>query len=156
MNKLKYHVLTINDVALRQTLANWYQQEWQLPVEKTLHLLTEVSSHKLQLQLVLTVNDFPVATAGLHQTVGIVKHYPALKKFDYWLALVYTIPSHRKKGYATLLCQHMEKIAKQRGISKLHLFTATAQALYASMNWKTIQHLQHADKAIAIMEKEIP
>ncbi|WP_205313889.1 GNAT family N-acetyltransferase [Pedobacter nanyangensis] len=85
----------------------------------------------------------------------MVRRYPELFKFKNWLALVYTVPNHTKTGYAALLCKHIEKIALQKGISKLYLFTLGAESFYISLNWITIQRIQHESKEIVIMEKEI-
>lgn len=153
MKKIKCHNLNAENNVLIETVAKWYHQEWHIPVEKAIDLLKEIAADPNQYHLVLMINDKPIATAGLHDKLGITSIDPSLKSFKNWLALVYTVPEHRKKGYAALLCTHIEKIAKERDIENLYLFTHTAESLYISLNWKPMKRLKHKD--IVVMKKEM-
>lgn len=148
-------VISELDDVLKKVISEWYEEEWQIPTEKTLTLLQKIANDTEQLHVVLTVDDKPVATAGLHTSVGLIAYYPELKVIENWLALVYTVPSERKKGYASILCQHLEAVAKQKGFPILHLFTHSAEHLYRSLNWTTIKYLNQGNKKIALMQKQL-
>lgn len=154
MQNIKYTILDASKTTLMCTIADWYYQEWHIPPEKTIELLKNITSDISQYYVVLEIDSEPVATAGLHKKVGIMDIDPDLKQFKNWLALVYTAPKYRKKGYASLLCMHIEEMAKLTGIEKLHLFTHTAESLYSSLNWIPIKRIKHGDKNIVIMEKQ--
>ncbi|WP_293302518.1 GNAT family N-acetyltransferase [Pedobacter sp. UBA4863] len=155
MQNIKYNILAIANTDLINTIAYWYKDEWNLPIEETINMLKGVILDPAQFHMILEVDGVPVATGGLYEKVAILNLVPSLKKHKNWLALVYTVPNQRKKGYASLLCKHIEKIAKLKGIEKLHLFTHTAETLYHTLNWIVVQRINHNDKSITIMEKKL-
>jgi len=150
-----YQIITELDDSLKKMVAEWYNEEWQIPLVNTLALLDKITGDAAQVHVVLMVDDRPVATAGLHNSVGIMAYYPELSELKNWLALVYTVPSERKKGYATLLCEYLEAVARQKRLPSLHLFTHTAEDLYRSLQWTTTRHLHHGTKKIALMQKRL-
>ena len=147
--------LTYNQSDIFQQIANWYQMEWKFPLETTLSRLTAITPQKDQFQLVMTRNGIPIGTAGVYNTVGILEKIPRLNIYSPWLALVYTIPMERGKGYGALLCEKVEKEAKKEGISKLHLYTDTAESLYKRCGWQVVERLQVESRNIVVMEKEL-
>lgn len=154
MNNATIQIIVANEIAFMDIIADWYQKEWSIPPEKTRMLLQKIASSNSQYHFILVIDDEAVATAGLHEDVGITAVEPALKKIKNWLAMVYTVPKHRNKGYASLLCTHIEQLAKENHINKLHLFTHTAEHLYRSLRWKVVKRIHLNQKNIVIMEKK--
>lgn len=147
--------LTCNQSDNFQQIANWYQMEWKFPLETTLSRLTAITPQKDQFQLVMTRDGVPIGTAGIYNTVRLLEKIPRLNIYKHWLALVYTIPMERGKGYGALLCEKVEEEAKQEGISKLHLFTDTAESLYKRGGWEVMERIEVESRNIVLMEKEL-
>nr|WP_255723186.1 GNAT family N-acetyltransferase [Flavihumibacter fluminis] len=124
-------------------------------METTLSRLTAITRQKDQFQLVMTSDGVPIGTAGVYNTVRILEKIPRLNIYTHWLALVYTIPMERGKGYGALLCEKVEEEAKKEGISKLHLYTYTAESLYKRGGWQLVERIEVESRNIVLMEKEL-
>lgn len=144
-----------NQSDIFQQIANWYQLEWKFPLETTLTRLATITPLKDQFQLVMTKDGVPIGTAGVYNTVRILEKIPRLKIYTHWLALVYTIPMERGKGYGALLCKNAEEEAKKEGITKLHLYTDTAESLYKRCNWQVLERMEVESRNIVVMEKDL-
>lgn len=149
MDKIEFRHLAAGDEDLIRSIAAWYHNEWSIPVDHTCRQL----SGKDEMQVLLQVNGEYVATAGIYTTVGIFALAPELKEYKNWMALVYTLPLHRNKGYGSLLCNYIAAYAKQTGSDKLYLFTHTAASLYRRLGWRTFKQINHQEKSIEVMEK---
>lgn len=147
--------LIITQADIFQQIANWYQMEWKFPLETTLTRLATITPLKDQFQLVMTRDGVPIGTAGVYNTVRILEKIPRLKIYTHWLALVYTIPMERGKGYGALLCERVEEEAKKEGISKLHLYTDTAESLYKRCGWQVLERMEVESRNIVVMEKDL-
>lgn len=147
--------LTYNQSDIFQQIANWYQMEWKFPLETTLSRLTAITPQKDQFQLVMTRNGVPIGTAGVYNNVRILEKIPRLNIYKYWLALVYTIPMERGKGYGAMLCEKVEEEAKKEGLSKLHLYTDTAESLYKRCGWQVLERMEVESRNIVVMEKDL-
>jgi GNAT superfamily N-acetyltransferase len=129
--------------------------EWKFPLETTISRLTAITPQKDQFQLVMTRDGVPIGTAGVYNTVRILEKIPRLNIYTHWLALVYTIPMERGKGYGALLCEKVEEDAEKEGISKLHLYTDTAESLYKRCGWQVVERIEVESRNIVLMEKEL-
>ena len=155
MAEIECNRLTYHQADIFQQIANWYQMEWKFPLETTLSRLTAITPQKDQFQLVMTRDGVPIGTAGVYNTVRIQEKIPRLNIYTHWLALVYTIPMERGKGYGALLCKKVEEEAKKEGISKLHLYTDTAEALYKRGGWQVVERIEVESRNIELMEKDL-
>ena len=52
-----------------------------------------------------------------------------------WLAGLFVVPEHRRKGAGTVLVRAIEDQARQRGFSRLYLYTTDAVGFYARLGW---------------------
>jgi len=77
------------------------------------------------------------------------------KDLSPWLASVYVKSEFRRKGIATILIGHIEKLAVQGGIRKLYLYTEHARDLYASLGWVELQVVEYQGINVAIMSKQL-
>ena len=78
-----------------------------------------------------------------------------MKIYRDWLALVYTLPQERGKGYGTLLCQYMQEHAQEMRIENVYLFTDTAESLYKKLGWREIERLHYKTRNVIVMSKEL-
>jgi GNAT superfamily N-acetyltransferase len=147
--------LIITQADIFQQIANWYQMEWKFPLETTLTRLATITPLKDQFQLVMTRDGVPIGTAGVYNNVRILEKIPRLNIYKHWLALVYTIPMERGKGYGAMLCEKVEEEAKKEGLSKLHLYTDTAESLYKRCGWQVLERMEVESRNIVVMEKDL-
>lgn len=157
---LSIHRLKPEEPQLARLIAGWYLAEWHLPVAQTTERLQQIISDPVQLQLLLFDGDEPVATGGIYHHVGLLDRVPRLRIYRHWLALLYTMPEHRQKGYGTALCRALVNATADLGMSELHLFTDTAVAFYSKLGWTQKELLQIGGRSVMIMEllvkKETP
>jgi len=155
MQTIKFQLVKASDQLTMQLIANWYLSEWKIPVQKTVEGLQKIAGDKLQFQILMTVNDLPVATGGLYNHVGLLDKVPRLNTYKNWLALVYTLPDKRQQGYGALICNHIQNHAEKLGINKIYLFTDTAERLYKRLGWVELERIAIENRNIVIMEKAL-
>jgi hypothetical protein len=101
---ITYQLLKPEDKENIALIANWYLSEWNIPKEKTIQNLESVATSSDQFQILMMFNGVPIATGGIYNHVGLIDREPKFKVYKNWLALVYTIPGERKKGFGALIC----------------------------------------------------
>lgn len=154
MTAIQFKILQADDLKTHQLIADWYADEWKIPIEKTIERLQEITNDRSQFQMLMYLNNDPIATGGLYHHIGLLDKEPRFKIYKNWLALVYTIPKERHQGYGQLLCMEIEKYSKKLAINTLYLFTDTAERLYQRMNWTVLERLSLSDRNIVVMKKE--
>lgn len=136
-------------------VAEWYASEWQIPAQQTRERLARLNSGDTQFQVLMSVDGLPLATGGLYNHVGILDKFPHLAVHRHWLALVYTLPAHRGRGYGALLCADIESKARERGLKELTLFTHTAESLYRRLGWQQAERIHAGEKNSVVMTKRL-
>jgi GNAT superfamily N-acetyltransferase len=144
---------TDKDLILK--IANWYYEEWNTPIEKTIRRLTNQPNGDVLFQLVLAKDNEVVATGGLCNNVNILKVHEKLRKFKPWLALLYTAKDYRNQGLGKMLLEQIERCAKEEKLSKIYLYTFTAESLYRRCGWKQIDRVHYKGHDTVVMEKGI-
>lgn len=154
MNAIKFHILKPNDTENFRLIADWYFNEWKIPNEKTIQKLQSVTQDQSQFHVLMTLNDKPIGSGGLYHHISLLDKESRFKIYKNWLALVYTIPKERQKGYGALLCRFIQQHAKEIGVDKMHLFTDTAESLYKRLGWAELERLTVNKRNIVVMTKE--
>ena len=72
-----------------------------------------------------------------------------------WLASVFVLPAHRKKGIASALVRTVEATARRLGYSRLFLFTSTAPDLYAGLGWRALERRDYRGEHIQVMDRTL-
>lgn len=152
---IRFQFVTPEDTAGIQLIAEWYASEWKIPRETSVEKLTQLPFGDHQFQVMLLLNEVPVASGGIYNHVGIVDKVPRLNAHKHWLALVYTLPEYRQQGYGAMLCNYIEEHARFLGLKELYLFTHTAENLYRRLGWEQAERLQAGDRDIAVMRKNL-
>ena len=155
MNNIAYKKITPTNNDLISLIADWYFTEWNIDKAATTEHLTSFPNNGIPFQLVMLLDGSPIATGGIYHHVGLLDAIPRLKEFQPWLALVYTLPEHRGKGYGAKLCEEIQAQAKLAGMDQLYLFTHTAESLYKRLGWEQLERIELKGKDIAIMKKEL-
>lgn len=155
MTEIKYQIITPSDNEHIGIIADWYLSEWNIPVQSTIEKIKKLSAANFEFQVLMTLDNKPVATGGLYNHVGLLDKEPKLKIYKNWLALVYTKPVNRGKGLGALICSHIQAHAKDIGLKDIYLFTHTAESLYLRLGWQQLERLALGGKDIAVMKKEL-
>lgn len=136
-------------------IAHWYLEEWNTPIEKTLHRLGSQSENDILFQLVLTIDNELIATGGLYNDVNLIRVHMELKKFGPWVGMLYTREQYRNYGFGSMLLTDIERRASERNLKKIYLYTFTAESLYRRCGWTEIDRVPYKDHMTAVMEKAI-
>jgi GNAT superfamily N-acetyltransferase len=102
----------------------------------------------------MTIDNLPVATGGVYHHVGLHDHFSRYKQHPLWLALVYTLPEYRGKGYGSMLCEKIESMVHDLGFNEMWLFTDSAESLYQRLGWQVMERIVLKNRNIVIMKKQ--
>ena len=155
MTKIKFQFVQAEDEKTFNLIANWYVSEWNIPIEKTIQRFQKVTTDNFQFQVIMTLDDLPISTGGLYNHVVLLDKEPRFKIYKNWLALVYTVPKQRQKGYGALICKYIQGHSKKMGVKKMYLFTDTAEGLYNRLGWTELERLQLGNRNLVVMEKNL-
>ncbi len=155
MTDIKYQIITSDDNENIALIADWYLSEWNIPIQTTIEKIKKLSADNYEFQVIMTLDNKPIATGGLYNHVGLLDKEPRLKIYKNWLALVYTKPEDRGKGLGALICNHIQDHSKDLGLKEIYLFTHTAENLYKRLGWQQLERLVLGDKNIVVMKKEL-
>ncbi len=153
MDNVQFHIVTPNDDEEIALIAAWYLEEWGVPQEKTISKLKNLNPATNEFHVLMTLDGIPVATGGVHHYVSLLDREPRMRQYSHWLALVYSIPECRGKGFGAALCEYIHAYAQTLGLEQIVLFTHTAEPLYKRLGWQVLERLQEGDKDVAVMQK---
>jgi GNAT superfamily N-acetyltransferase len=72
-----------------------------------------------------------------------------------WLAGLFVVPEHRRKGAGSALVRAIEDQARQRGFSRLHLYTTEAVDFYAKLGWTVLDRTTWKGFDTALMVRDL-
>ena len=155
LKMIQFHLVNADDNEIIELIAGWYLQEWNIPKNKTIQKIKSFDDDKLQFQVLMTLNSIPVSTGGLYNHVALLDKEPRFSIYKNWLALVYTVPEKRGRGFGALICNYIQEHAKELCIKEMHLFTDTAERLYIRLGWNKLEQIALGKRNITIMEKQL-
>lgn len=155
MTDIKYKIITPDDNENIELIADWYLSEWNIPIQTTIEKTKKLSVDNYEFQILMTLNDIPIATGGLYNHVGLLDREPRLNIYKNWLALVYTKTNNRGKGLGALICNQIQDHSKALGLKDIYLFTHTAENLYKRLAWQQLERIALSGKDILVMKKEL-
>lgn len=142
-----------HDAPTSRFIAEAYQSEWKIAEAETLNQLSKCQTDNTPFQMTLSIDNQLIATGGVYNQVGLLTVEPRFTVYKNWLALVYSVPEKRGKGYGAMLCEAIEAHAKEIGLTELHLFTHTAESLYKRLDWEVLERLILRGREIIVMRK---
>jgi len=149
------HQIKTTDERTIQQIANWYQEEWKIPVERTIQRLTTQAKDDILFQFVLKSGDKEIATGGLYHKVGLFLEHPRFKAYTPWVALVYTCPESRQQGFGEKLMKEIERHSLLLGYATIYLFTFTAERLYQRLGWTHMERVMYKGHDAVVMKKTL-
>lgn len=147
--------LDATDKNLIDKIANWYLNEWETPIEKTVSRLLNYPNEDFLIQLILFKDGEAIGSGGICTNVNLLTTHERFRQFTPWVALIYTEEKYRGRGLGKMLMEHLEHHAKESGLSKIYLYTATAESLYKRCGWSEIERIIYKGQDTVVMEKEI-
>jgi GNAT superfamily N-acetyltransferase len=72
-----------------------------------------------------------------------------------WLAGLFVMPEHRRKGVGAALVRAIEDQARQRGFSRLYLYTTDAVGFYERLGWEVIDRTNWRGFDTALMVRDL-
>ncbi len=147
--KLKY---LIDHPEFYPLVAQWNWDEWHA-------LLVERSAEEFETWLRANVRRDSIPTTLLAfegmDVVGmvslVVQDLELSRERSPWLASLYVVPSHRRKGLGRALVQSAIDEADRRGFQKLYLYTPGQEAFYTGLGWKRVESIRYRSVPITIM-----
>src|SRR3982750_3382743 len=104
----EFEIVSPADDKAIKWISDCYLSEWNISKDKTIQKISSFAGDTSQFQALLTLNGVPVATGGLYHHVGLLDKEPKFRTYQNWLALVYSIPAERRKGFGALVCNYIE------------------------------------------------
>ena len=148
-------LLDANDKVLINKIASWYFNEWDTPVEKTVNRLANYPDDDVLVLLVLYIDGKAIGSGGICTNVNLLTTHERFRQYTPWVALLYTEEKYRGLGYGKMLMDQLEHHAKEIGLSKIYLYTSTAESLYKRCGWTEIERIIYKGQDTVVMEKEI-
>ena len=72
-----------------------------------------------------------------------------------WLAGLFVVPERRRKGAGAILVRAIEDQARQRGFSRLYLYTTDAVGFYARLGWSVLDRTNWRGLDTALMVRDL-
>jgi len=138
------------DELARLSFLEWqdvYQQRGQ-----TLAHLVKVYQERMN------VDRLPLTLVALldAKLIGMVSLYffdmPTCPDLDPWLGGLFVLPEWRIRGVATKLMQRATEEARKSNVSRLYLWTSSAESLYRNLGWQAIERIRYFGHDAVVME----
>jgi GNAT superfamily N-acetyltransferase len=148
--------VTIDSIAahldLVPVVSRWHYEEWgHLDPAGSLESWTEglaerTHADRIPTMLVAFDGSVPVGSSVL------VEHDMDTRlDLTPWLAGVFVLPSHRRRGIASRLVSHAMSKAREFGVETLYLYTRSKQPLYAGLGWDPIGREHYEGRWVTLM-----
>lgn len=108
------------------------------------------SDRSLGVALVAKMGGEPIGTCLLVESEIEPNH-----DVSPWLAGLFVVPKHRRKGAGAVLVHAIEDQARQRGFSRLYLYTSDAVPFYARLGWSVIDRTNWRGFDTAFMARDL-
>jgi predicted N-acetyltransferase YhbS len=124
---------------LLPVVAAWIYNEWWQDIEgSSVSTVTDLlRAHwvpdRIPMTLVASLDMLPVGTATLLSHDIGTEQWPQLSP---WLAAVYVVPEHRRRGVGSSLVNAIVSGAAAAGKDVLYLLTTEREAFYAQLGWE--------------------
>lgn len=138
-------------------IAKWIYDEWA-------YVYPQKSLQDIQKTLISRINEreMPI-TLVAHDERGILGT-ASLKAEDLdiapeltpWISSVYVHPDYRGEGIGTALAAEIERVARELGFTRLHLFNPLAQGIFEKLGWNLLKTSRYRGKELAILVKHLP
>ena len=105
----------------------------------------------------MNIDRLPLAFVALHRNelVGMVSlkfhDMDTRPDLDPWLGGLLALPAWRNRGIGTMLTQRATDEARRLNISRLYLWTPSAERLYRKLGWQVVERTHYFGKEAVLM-----
>lgn len=78
----QFEIIAPEDKDKIELIAHWYLSEWNIPLETTIEKIKKLSARNIEFQVLMTLDNVPIATGGLYKHVGLIDKVPRLKIYN--------------------------------------------------------------------------
>jgi GNAT superfamily N-acetyltransferase len=133
-------------------LAAWHHQEWGYlhpgdSVEKRMARLRGECGHT---EIPTTVIAFTGPTL-LGSAMLVAHDMDTRLELSPWLGGVFVAPDRRGEGIGTALVHRIVAEASALGVSRLYLYTPSADQFYVRLGWSVIEHTRYRETNVIVM-----
>jgi GNAT superfamily N-acetyltransferase len=140
---------------LIETVARWQWGEWGHldPADSLAARIASIGAQtdldRIPTTFVALDGDEPLGSASL-----VADDMPTHPELTPWLASVYVAPAARGRGVASALVRRVVQQAATLGVTRLYLYTESAQGLYEKLGWRVIatDHFEGAPVTIMAID----
>ena len=100
--------------------------------------------------LIAKADGEPVGTCLLAESESEPNH-----DVSPWLAGLFVVPEHRRKGAGAVLVRAIEDQAREREFSRLYLYTTGAVGFYEKLGWKVLDRTNWKGFDTALMVRDL-
>ncbi|HLG81307.1 MAG TPA: GNAT family N-acetyltransferase [Bradyrhizobium sp.] len=115
---------------------------------KSLELFTSDRAHGVA--LIAKLGGEPIGTCLLVESEIDPNH-----DVSPWLAGLFVVPGHRRRGAGAVLVHAIEDQARERGASRLYLYTTAAAGFYAKLGWALLDRTDWKGFDTALMARDL-
>ena len=104
------------------------------------------------------IDRLPLALVALHggELIGMVSlkfhDMDTRPDLDPWLGGLLVLPGWRNRGVGTILMHRATEEARRLNLSRLYLWTSSAEGLYRKIGWQVVERTEYYGKNIVIMQ----
>jgi len=141
-----------------EELARLSWREWQDIYEQRGHTLDDCLKNY---QERMNIDRLPMTMVALHgaKLVGMVslkfRDMDTRLDLDPWLGGLLVLPEWRNRGMGTMLMGRATKEAVRLNVSRLYLWTSSAESLYRKLGWQVVQRTQYFGKDAVVMQMDL-
>ena len=138
------------------TLAIWHHQEWAYlrPGDtleaRTSRLLMEIGYCQIPTTVVAFEGQKLLGSAMLIQ-----HDMDTRMDLTPWLASVFVSPEYRHQGIATALVRRIIDEARALDVSRLYLYTPSAEQFYSRLGWSVVERIRYRNTPVVVMSYDI-
>lgn len=136
-------------------IAAWFFEQW-----RPLYGDQSLASVERRIRTWLTRNQIPTALVAISddRVIGTValkdRELPDLE-YGPWLAGLFVVPHHRRRGIGALLVAAAERQASALGVRQLHLYTPASEGFYERLGWTVIDRVALPSGTVSVMRKRV-
>lgn len=138
------------------TLARWHHDEWGYlrpgdSVEARAERLRAASGRREIPTVLIAFSDSELLGSAM-----LVPHDMETRMaLTPWLAGVFVAPVHRRQGIGSALVQRAVECSGELGVSRLYLYTPSAEGMYLRLGWAPIERTSYRGAEVVVMSRPV-
>jgi GNAT superfamily N-acetyltransferase len=163
------HCPELIDELARLSWKEWqdiYEQRKQTLEHSVKNYRERMNTDRLPLTLVAVRAGPPSIELGLAGNYGAASELVGMVslKFhdmdtrpdlDPWLGGLFVLPEWRNRGVGTMLMNRATEEARRLNVSRLYLWTHTAEGLYHKLGWQVVERTNYFGKEAVVMQIDL-